>query len=197
MPDERPDIADVTSGAELKDWYWLKSELEDACRVRALSRQGSKAVLTDRLAHFLDTGEALRPKPRGRSGGFNWAKDQITCDTLIDEGYSNGPNTRSFFEREIGPRFRFTIPFMAWMKANAGRSMADAVDEWRRQRDEKSKGARQAIPASNQWNAYLRAFFAANPERSVADARTCWAAKRARRGHNRYEDADLAALSDP
>lgn len=194
MTETRPELHDVETGAELRDWYWLKAELTAFCADQGLSAVGSKAELTDRIAHFLDTGQRLKPKPRRRPAGFDWAKGSITPATVIDAAYSNGPNVRAFFVGEIGPRFRFTLTFMNWMKANTGRTMGDAAAEWLAQEAARKAGATQAIPASNQWNAYMRAFFDDNPGASLKDARAAWAAKRASRGHNRYEPGDLSAL---
>ncbi|MEL7465472.1 MAG: DUF6434 domain-containing protein [Pseudomonadota bacterium] len=196
MTETRPDIMEVTEGAELRDWYWLKEELLAACRDHGLSPIGSKAALTDRLAHFLDTGEALKPEATRAKGAVNWARDALTDETIIDAGYSNGPNVRAYFTAKIGPRFRFNITFMDWMKANTGKTLADAAEAWLEQEAAKKAGARQAIPASNQWNRYQRDFFAENPERSLDDARACWAWKRAQRGHNRFEPGDLKALDN-
>jgi|GEM_PF-947361 len=62
----------------------------------------------------------------------DWHSTLITGDTRIDAHYRNTQNVRRFFKVEIGDRFRFDRPFMAWMKAHAGSTMRDAVDEWLR-----------------------------------------------------------------
>lgn len=195
VDDTRPGLAEITESAVFLDWYWLKAELVDHCRSVGLSTQGSKAELTARIAHFLATGERRGPKrPERPTSSFDWANAEITRDTTITDSYRNGPNVRRFFESQIGPRFSFSIEFMAWMKGNAGRTMADAVEEWLAIEARRQDGERAAIPPDNQFNRYVRDFFDANPERSMADARTCWMAKRNRPGGNRYETADLDVL---
>lgn len=193
--DTRPPLADITDPAVFVDWYWLKAELIDHCRAIGLSTQGSKADLTDRIARFLATGERVGPTPRVRAtSAVDWSSAELTVDTVITDSYRNGPNARRFFESEIGSHFSFNIEFMAWMKANVGRTLGDAVAEWRAIDARRRRGEKAAIPASNQFNRYVRDFFDANPGRSMDDARACWAAKRSRPGHNRYEASDLDAL---
>ncbi|MEL6505475.1 MAG: DUF6434 domain-containing protein [Pseudomonadota bacterium] len=196
MTDEqRPAIETITTGAELTRWYWLKAELEAEFQRLGLPTGGSKQDLTDRLAHFLDTDEVLKPKKRRSESKFNWARETLTRETIITDSYRNGPNVRTFFEREYGPDFKFNIAFMAWMKANVGKTLGDAI-EARRTIAEREQVEKPPIPASNQYNAYTRAFHQANPERTAKDARACWAWKRAGPGHNRYEDSDLIALKE-
>lgn len=195
VSDTRPPLAQITDAAVFVDWYWLKAELVDHCRAVGLSTQGSKADLTDRIAHFLETGERLGPSPRRRvTSELDWASAELTVDTVITDSYRNGPNARRFFESQLGPGFSFNIEFMAWMKANVGRTLGDAVTEWEAIDARRRDGEKAAIPASNQFNRYVRDFFDANPGRSMDDARACWAAKRNRPGHNRYEATDLDAL---
>ncbi|MEO0362602.1 MAG: DUF6434 domain-containing protein, partial [Pseudomonadota bacterium] len=189
MEEARPEIQDVGSGDELRRWYWLKAELEDQARALGLSRAGSKAEIASRIAHFLDTGEKRRPKRRAARSDFDWAKARLTPQTIITDSYRNGPNVRAFFKAHYGPGFSFNIAFMEWMRANVGKTLADAV-EARRRIAEREKTAKPAIPEGNQFNAYVRAFHAANPGRSPAEARVCWAWRRARPGSNAYEPGD-------
>lgn len=194
---KRPDLAAISSGAELQNWYWLKAELLSFCQSQGLSTTGSKTDLTARAAHYIDTGEALKPAPRRSrpKGAFNWARDPITDQTIIDAGYTNGPNVRDYFTTSIGPRFRFNLAFMQWMKSNPGRTMSDAIDAWLAIEADRKAGIRSQIPASNQYNRYVRDFFDANPDAKMRDARAAWQMKRSKPGHNRYEPTDLDAIS--
>ena len=195
MGETRPELSTIRDPAVFVDWYWLKAELVAHCRAVGLSTQGNKAELTDRIAHFLATGEHRRPAPRRRStSSFDWANAEITPATIITDNDRNGVNVRRFFAAELGEGFAFNIEFMAWMRANVGATMADAVEEWRAIDHRRRAGERSAIPVDNQFNRYVRDFFDANPDRSMDDARACWAAKRGRPGPNRYETADLEVL---
>ncbi|PHR23094.1 MAG: hypothetical protein COA37_10050 [Hoeflea sp.] len=62
----------------------------------------------------------------------DWHSDPAADSTIIDANYRNTQNVRRFFKSAIGDHFKFDRPFMAWMKAHAGSTMAEAVAEWRR-----------------------------------------------------------------
>lgn len=191
----RPNITSITSGAELKRWYWLKAELVGYCRLIQLPYSGSKAAITERIAEWIDTGVVKQAKPKTRASSFNWATAELTLDTIITDSYTNGPNARQFFKQQLGDTFRFNIAFMNWMKENCGKTLADAVETYKTiQAARKQSGYKSDIPKSNQYNQYVRDFFAANTDLSTADARKCWAYKRSHPGHNRYEESDLEAL---
>lgn len=203
----RPDLDRISDAATFRDWYWLKAELVDFCRTRGLSYVGSKTEIAERIArHFESDGcsgpgappspSRGEPRPRGRrvTSRVNWARLKITPETVITDSYTNGPNVRAFFQTQIGPRFRFNIAFMEWMRANCGKTMADAVQAWLAIERRRKAGEKAPIPESNQYNRYLRDFFEANPTRSLAEARICWLAKRSRRGPVRYSPSDVKVL---
>lgn len=196
---ERPLIQTVTTGADLKQWYWLKEEIVAYARSIGVSPAGGKFEIIDRVAHFLDTGERRKPsqeKPRPVHGSTHWHKMALSRETVIDAGYRNNQNVRRFFKAEIGQRFSFNIEFMNWMKANAGKTLGDAVDEWLRIEAKRKSGVKAEIPHHNQFNAYVQAFFEDNPDRSMDDARHFWKLKRSLPGHNRYERSDLELSDD-
>lgn len=67
--ENRPEITTFTSGAALRRWYWMKSELVTQAKAYGLRTAGGKFTILDRLAHYLDTGEKtwpgdIRSKPR-------------------------------------------------------------------------------------------------------------------------------------
>ena len=61
---------------------------------------------------------------------FDWHYSPLDRATVIDATYRNTQNVRRFFKAEIGQHFGFDRAFMAWMKANRGKSLGDAVAEW-------------------------------------------------------------------
>jgi hypothetical protein len=63
---------------------------------------------------------------------FDWHGDKITRDTPITTSYKNTQNVRRFFKSECGDGFKFDRNFMDWLKAASGKTMADAVYEWKR-----------------------------------------------------------------
>ena len=193
--EQRPDIYDIQCGKELQRWYWLKTELVAYSKTLKIPYTGSKAAITERLAHFLDTGKIIQPKRQRTQSTFNWAREELQPDTVITDSYRNGPNVRQFFSEHIGPRFRFNIAFMQWMKTNVGKTLADAVKAWETiEQKQKTAGYKSKIPAGNQFNQYLRDFFAANPQRSMQEARKCWAKKTEGPAPHRYHVSDLLFL---
>ncbi len=66
----------------------------------------------------------------------DWHGASINVDTVIDEGYRNTQNVRRFFKSEVGDDFSFDRSFMAWMKSNTGKSLGDAVQEFKRRKNQ-------------------------------------------------------------
>jgi len=62
---ERPGIFLVQSGAELRSWRWLKTELVELANARRVATNGTKRTLIDRLAAHLD-GQPDPTLPGGR-----------------------------------------------------------------------------------------------------------------------------------
>jgi Domain of unknown function (DUF6434)/SAP domain-containing new25 len=197
---DRPDIAEIASGVELRRWYWLKSELVATARRLGVPVQGSKFEILDRVAAALDGDLSAAPNFFARqpaSDTVPWRQRVLSCDTVITLDYTNGPATRAFFLEQCGEGFRLTIPFMAWMRANAGRTLGEAAAEWKRQTLERNDPAfRTMIPASNQYNQYLRDLFCDCPTASMAEARLAWKYRRSQPGDHRYEPGDLLRSRD-
>ncbi len=191
---QRPPIESVKSGAELKDWYWLKTEVMNHARMLGVSTTGGKFEIIDRIADRLD-GKTQPPARRTgvapKGAGFDWHSAALTAKTIITPNYRNTQNVRRFFIAEIGRHFSFNIAFMAWMKANAGKTLGDAAEEWKRVHALVKAGHKPDIPFHNQFNAYTRAFMEDNPGHSMDDVRHFWKLKRSLPGHNRYERSDL------
>ena len=172
----RPPIAKLQTGAKLREWYWLKSELVDHARELKLNTTGGKFEILDRIAHFLDTGERLRPARKRVTSKFDWHSEVLTPDTIITDSYKNTQNVRRFFKSQIGEGFKFSINTMEWMTANTGKTLADAVSAIK---EMQATGAKAAIKPHNQFNQYTRDFLADNPNLGMEDVRRTWALKRA------------------
>lgn len=192
---KRPDLLTIKTAEELRQWYWLKAELVAYCKALKISYVGNKAEITDRIAKVLTTGvveTTTANKKRKASSNFNWAKETLTLETIITDSYKNGTNTRTFFQQQLGEKFKFNIAFMAWMKANSGKTLKDAVEIWQElEAQKKNKNFKSTIPSSNQYNQYMRDFFADNPDKTINDARKFWLLKRSLPGSNKYESSDL------
>ncbi len=191
--DSRPDIAKISTGAELKRWYWRKDELVPHARALRLSTSGGKFEILERIAHFLDTGEvqsntAGKPKPTSK---FDWHSAELTDATVITDNYKNSQNARRYFKSRLGDGFKFNIAFMDWMRANIGKTLADACAAY----PEVTVAQGQTkIRDHNQFNQYTRDFLSDNPDLGMEDVRRIWALKIAlpsETGRHRYDPSDL------
>lgn len=63
---DRPVLNKHLDGNTFRSYYYLKEELTAFCRQNDIPASGGKLELTDRIAHFLDTGEisAASKKPK-------------------------------------------------------------------------------------------------------------------------------------
>jgi Domain of unknown function (DUF6434)/SAP domain-containing new25 len=187
---KRPEIETIKSGVELKKWYWLKAELVEFCKVKSISYTGGKFVILERIADTLDGKSNESKSVKGKST-FNWAKEHLTINTIITDSYTNGQNARQFFKEHCGGKFRFSIAFMSWMKANVGKTLKDAVAEWKSS-ENFNKVNKSKIPLHNQYNQYIRDFFADNPGKTMEEARRFWNLKKQLPiGRHQYERSDL------
>lgn len=199
---ERPDIRSISTGAELRRWYWRKDELMAHARRLNLRSHAGKFAILDRIAHFLDTGEKSFPSEAGvePTSNFDWRNASLSASTVITDNYRNTQNVRQFFQANLGSRFSFNIALMDWMKSNAGRTLGDACEAYRAiQAEQNGPGFKTQIKSHNQFNQYTRDFLEDNQNSSMTDVRRIWALKIQRPsadGRHVYERADLALASE-
>jgi hypothetical protein len=192
----RPDIDKIETGDELKRWYWLKQELVDFCKRTQLNYVGAKFDILERIANKLDNVNKINSKPiisKQQSSKFDWHSENLTLDTVLTDSYKNTQNVRRFFLQHCGDKFHFSIPFMDFMKNNCGKTLQDAINEWQRlNKQSKDKKFKSEIPTGNQYNKYIRDFFADNPNLTIDQARHFWKLKRSLPlGRHVYEKTDL------
>lgn len=176
----KPAIESIETGAELKRWYWLKSDLAAEAKRRGLKTSGAKFDILDRIAHFLDTGEMTvdAPKPRNKRSKFDWHTEVLTPETRLTNSYKNTQNARRFFAAQLDGSFKFNIEFMAWLKSNEGKTLAEACVEYQAMKQrEADPNFQSKIEPHNQFNQYTRDFLAKNPHLGMDDVRRIWALK--------------------
>lgn len=189
---ERPDLDMHPDSETFRSFYYLKEELVRFCRKNRLPVTGGKAELTERIARYLDTGEApAAPVSRGRR---TECPETITEEQHIEADFVCSETHRAFFREKIGPGFTFNVAFQKWLKSNTGKTYADAVTAYHRILAVK-KLKKSNIDSQFEYNAYIRDFFAANNGKSLQDAIKCWKYKKGLQGHNLYEPSDLIALN--
>jgi len=191
----RPELNSQISLPDFQEFYWLKEELRQFCKSVGLEMHGSKIDLTNRIIAFLETGEissAPRSPRQKTSSKFDWNKAALSLETVITDNYKNSESVRSFFTNRIGAHFHFTVGFIRWMKANAGKTLKEAAAEWTRLHElKKDRNYKTEIAPQFEYNRYMRDFLADNPDKSSKDAMKYWKLKRAIRGTNEYAKADL------
>jgi len=190
----RPRLNDKTDSEEFINFYWLKEELFSFCKDLGLSASGSKNDMTQRIYEYLKTGKIVTPTKK-KKNKIQTINTPLSPDSEIPGEYTNDERHRAFFKSEIGDHFKFNVPFMNWMKTNSGKTYKEAIFEWNRIITEKKRGQKTEIASQFQYNQYTRDFFKANPEAKKSDAIKCWKFKKSFPGHNRYEEGDLAALT--
>ena len=190
---DRPVLNKKMDCKTFREFFYLKEELVRFCRDYGLPVSGGKIELTDRIAHFHDTGEVLRPssmkvrKPPA-------APVEISKDSIIESNFVCSEKHRAFFKEHIGNQFSFNVTFQRWLKANAGKTYEQAIQAYAQILEEKKK-SKTTIDKQFEYNTYIRDFFEDNRGKSLDDAIKCWKYKKAMAGHNRYERSDLAALN--
>lgn len=174
---------------EFKEYYFLKEDLKNFCRMEGLKVSGSKQDLENRIIHYLATGEKLtEPNIKQHSKESNF---EISMDSKLGENFRCSEDKRQFFEREIGKGFKFKVNFQKWLKANPDKTYREAIDAYYEIQNSNEK---TEIGKQFQYNQYIRDFFEDNDGKSMEDAIKCWNYKKNLKGHNKYEKSDLRAL---
>ena len=195
--DKRPELTKEISIIDFKDFYWLKSELQQFCRQEGLRTSGSKGDLLIRIEEFLRTGKkpVVRKSSYHPKSNFDWHTGTLKFATIITDNYRNTEQVRAFFSDQLGKPFKFNVRFMDWMKKNVGKTLGDALQEHKRMEVEKKDTSKHKVIAPQfEYNTYLRDFLADNPDKTREDGIRLWNVKKRQRGHNRYEQADLNFL---
>ena len=189
----RPSLSREMDSGTFRSYYYLKTELADFCRAHNLVATGRKEVLTERIAHYLDTGRVLYTRPKRKPRRSSRSYQEITAETLIEPDIICSENHRRYFKRVIGESFKFTVAFQKWLRSHAGATYAEAAAAYRHLTTQKRRTVTEIDPPF-EYNTYIRDFFTHNRGMRLKDAIVCWRYKKNLRGHNRYEAADLKAL---
>ena len=191
----RPELNDKISIDAFISFYWLKEELTAFCKIKGINATGSKVELAERIESFLSTGKIPVPantKTNKPISTFNWNTAVLSLNTTLTDNYKSTENVRAFLTSQVGKHFHFTVDFMTWAKQNKGKTLADAINEWNRQYNlKKDKNYKSEIAPQFEYNRYMRAFLADNPDKTTKDAMMFWKLKSALRGNNEYAKSDL------
>ena len=188
---ERPTLNKQLDATTFRDFYWLKEELVEFCRNNGLPTTGGKLEITERIAHFLNTGEIVLLRTNAKKK--TTSPTIITENSLIEPDFICSEKHRAFFKEHIGNNFSFNVNFQKWLKANTGKTYKEAIIAYHEILEEKKKG-KSSIDKQFEYNTYIRDFFDDNKGKCLEEAIKCWKYKKQLHGHNRYEKSDLIAL---
>ena len=187
---ERPVLDKNLDSKTLREFYYLKEELVEFSRKNNLPVSGGKIEITDRIAHFLDTGEVLSASKVKKKVS---SVSDISEDAKIEADFVCSEKHRAFFKEHIGNSFSFNVAFQKWLKSNTGKTYKEAIVAYYQILEDKKKG-KTKIDKQFEYNTYIRDFFADNQGKSLEEAIQCWNYKKQLQGHNRYERSDLVVI---
>ncbi|WP_440897100.1 DUF6434 domain-containing protein [Amphibacillus sp. Q70] len=173
-----------------RHFYYLKEELITFCKQEGMQATGSKEELTNRIAHYLETGEKLRIK---RSPKRRNTIDKIYLESKIEDNFVCTEAHRAFYKEKIGKSFSFNVKFQQWLKQNTGKTYQDSITAYYQILEDKREN-KPKIDKQFEYNTYIRDFFHDNKGKSLKDAITCWKHKKSLPGHNKYEKSDMEFL---
>ncbi|URZ88047.1 DUF6434 domain-containing protein [Floricoccus penangensis] len=188
---DRPDLEKNMDVGLFLSFYYLKEELIDFCRLNRLSTQGGKIEITDRIAHFLRTGERKQHIVK-RAIQRKRTLSELSLNSIIEKNIKCSEVHRTFFKNQIGPTFRFNVRFQNWLKENSGKKYSDAIEAYQNILNDKTP---TKIDRQYEYNTYIRDFFDANKNLNLQQAISCWKFKKSQPGHNKYEQSDLESLN--
>lgn len=186
----RPNLTKDMKVEQFRNYYWLKEELQTFCRELEMSPAGSKIELTERIVHFLQTGERQKPLRKKQSARKKACLDApLTLETVITEDHRCSQQVRAFFTSII-PTFHFSTYIQQFFKENAGKTYEDVVTAWyeeiERKKDPSYKKSRLA--PQFEYNQFLRDYFAdpKNKGKSREDAISAWKTVKSLPGDHTY-----------
>lgn len=175
---QRPPLDLEIKGSDFLAFYWLKAELVEFCRANGLPTGGSKVELTERIAHFLRTGELLLPTPRPKLKSDGQLP---TLDTIITKDYRSSQVNRAFFEEIIGKKFHFSTAFQQYFRDNVGKTFREAIEYWYTLEEKTKRGEKNAIAPQFEYNRFTRAYHEQHPEATHKEVVAAWKAYRSQR----------------
>lgn len=168
--EQRPDLAAIMGGAELRRWYWLKEELQGFARNLGVSAAGGKETLTARLVAHLDGEQFTEPAP-SRRGETAQLTGTLAADSVIPQGQRCSQVVRAWFVEQVGPSFGFDSAMREFFAHTDGtQTMHDALEHYRATRDQANK----PIDAQFEYNRFTRNWHEAHPAGTRDELLTAW-----------------------
>jgi hypothetical protein len=165
---ERPLLTPNLTEQEFGRWYWTLAELQSFARSVGVPASGVKPDVSARIAAHLSGRPA--PSSPARVADTPQLAGPLDRTTVIPAGQKSTRHLREFFEREIGPSFRFDGHMRPFLKHSNGATLGDAIEHWYSTRDVPLP--RQS--ASLEFNAFTKEWHRHHPTGSADDCRAAW-----------------------
>jgi hypothetical protein len=171
----RPPFTRELNASEFERWYWLKTELVEACRLLGVSTSGSKPELASRISAVLRNKPQLKPTPRREKGDM---PATFTLETQIGPGWRCNPALGAFLRSHAGAGFRFNASVRDFVHTQVGETVAAILACYRAS---VAPGAtRPELPPQLEYNRHMKAFAQTNPGAPRAAMLAAWEARKAR-----------------
>lgn len=108
MAEKRPELHVGLKPEIFREYYYLKSELQAFCQKQGLAISGSKALLNERVEHYLRTGKSLANKTSGKKKLRN---EELSQDSLIEENIVFSEVHRAFLNKNWERRLFLKLLF--------------------------------------------------------------------------------------
>ncbi|MGE7726584.1 cytoplasmic protein [Bacillus cereus] len=201
----RPVLNADISLDDFTNYYWLKKELVDFCRVHGIDSSGWKLDISKRIEIFIETGEVIKKDASQTStrGSVsrpkkNKVQEPLSVDTVITREFKRNKEVSAFFKSVIGPRFHYTVRLNKWFRENMGKTFQDAINEWLAEEEEKRLIKANKLPPPPilpqcEYNQFIRDFLHDNKDEGYGfkDAVSAWKVKKTLYGDNKYRKGDV------
>mgnify|MGYP000548113407 CR=1 FL=1 len=180
----KPKLSMLLSKAEFLSHYWLKSELQAFCRTSQLQISGSKIELTQRIAHYLETGQHLKSTKANHSNQV--MPTQFHLDTVIEEGWRCTQELRAFFQSQLQIRFHFNGFLRTFIRETGiGKTLREAIEGWKESKRQKAQSPARQF----EYNRHIQLFFREYPGSTLQEAIQAW--------HQKKKDQQTLDLTHP
>lgn len=184
---DRP--SELTSLAELQNYYWMKSDLIRFCKNHRLSIQGAKTDLIKRIGIYLSTGNRTSYKTIKKQGKKD-SSDRITKKTLV-KNYNNDAETRKFFVEHIGKKFKFNVYLRQFINPGniqPNMTYGDLINGWIAFENNRKKSSKDhIIPPQFEYNQFIKDYFIHEKGATLKIAISAWKMLTSEKGDRTYE----------
>ena len=120
----RPDASDVRTAADVRDWYWTRSELLEIARRLGARRSGSKQELAEAIVAVLSGRES---STRNRVPRETHLTPPFQLDTQIPTGQPFTRVLREWVQDQVQGKVQVNAAVRSLLKHPRGATLADLV----------------------------------------------------------------------